>query len=73
VVALPGYRAQVEGEFRALITPPPPAGAKIFEWRPVQSLAGKQFATEADVDRTLDSVANELKARIRDGYTIVVK
>jgi hypothetical protein len=73
VIALPGYQAQVEGELRALVTPPPAAGAKIFEWRPVQSLAGKQFATEADVDHTLDSVADDLKARIRDGYTIVVK
>jgi hypothetical protein len=53
--------------------PPPAVGAKIFEWRPAQSLAGKQLATEQDVDRELDSVAKHLKTQIRDGYTIVVK
>jgi hypothetical protein len=73
VVALPGYRAQVEGELRALVMPLPAADAKIFEWRPAQSLAGKQFTIEADVDHALESVAGDLKARIRDGYTIVVK
>jgi hypothetical protein len=73
VVALPGYQAQVEAELRALTVPPPAVGAKIFEWRPAQSLAGKQLATEQDVDRELDSVAKHLKTQIRDGYTIVVK
>jgi len=73
LVALPGYRAEVEAELRALVLPPPPPGERVFEWRPVTALAGRRFKTETEVDQTLNSVASELKARIRDGYTVVVK
>src|SRR5262249_39281727 len=73
VVALPGYRAQVEAELRALAPPVPPPGDKVFEWNPVVDLAGKQFSTEEEVDRTLRSVGHGLKAQIREGFTVVVK
>ena len=73
LVALPAYRSQIENELAALVLPPPPPDEKVFEWRPGSVLVGKRFATEADVDSALESVANELKARVREGFTVVVK
>jgi hypothetical protein len=32
-----------------------------------------EFATEAEVDTMLDSLSKELKARICEGFTVVVK
>jgi hypothetical protein len=72
LVALPGYRAQVEAELRRLVTPPPPPDEKVYEWHP-GGLLGRQFRTESDVDAVLDSVADEIKSRIRDGYTVIIK
>jgi hypothetical protein len=73
LVALPAYRSQVENELAALVLPPPPPGEKVFEWRPGSVLAGKRFATEAEVDSALESMSKELKARVREGFTVVVK
>ncbi len=73
LMALPAYRSQVESDLAALVLPPPPAGEKVFEWRPASVLVGKRFATEADVDSTLDSLSKELKDRVREGFTVVVK
>jgi hypothetical protein len=73
LVALPAYRSQVESELAALVLPPPPLGEKVFEWRPGSVLVGKRFATEVDIDTAFDSVSKELKARVREGFTVVVK
>ena len=73
LVALPTYRSQVENDLAALTLPPPPPPEKVYEWRPVSVFVGKRFASEADVDAALDSVAKDLKARIREGFTVVVK
>jgi hypothetical protein len=73
LVALPAYRAQVETELRALALPLPAQGERIFEWNPVAVLAGKRFTTEGEVDQALDKVSLDLKARIREGFTVVVK
>jgi len=73
LVALSGYRSQVESDLRLLTLPPPPPGEKVFEWHPVAALAGKRFTTEQEVDRELESVGSELKARVREGFTVVVK
>lgn len=73
LVALPAYRAQVEEELRSLVLPPPSPGERLFEWRPVSALAGKRFKTEDEVDRALETVASDLKAQIREGFTVVVK
>ncbi len=73
LVALPAYRSQVEAELAALALPPPPPDQKVFEWRPGSVLVGKRFATEADVDAALDSLSKELKARVREGFMVVVK
>ena len=73
LVALPVYRAQVEAELQALVLPPPAPGERVFEWRPVNVLAGKRFKTESDVDQALDKVSRDLKAQIREGFTVVVK
>ena len=79
-VALPGYRAQVEAELRQLATPPPEPDEKVFEWRPPEDLTGRRFATEQEVDeafarevKRLQRSADDLKARIREGFTVVVK
>lgn len=73
LVALPAYRSQVESELAALGLPPPSPGEKVFEWRPGSVLVGKRFATEADIDVALESMSKELKARVREGFTVVVK
>lgn len=73
LVALPAYRALVESELVGLGLPPPPPGEKVFEWRPGPVFIGKRFSTEAEVDAALDSLSKELKAHIREGFTVVVK
>jgi len=73
LVALPAYRSQVEAELTELVLPPPPPGEKVYEWRAGSVLVGKRFTTEAEVDATLDSVSKELKARVRQGFTVIVK
>ena len=79
-VALPGYCAQVQAELRQLAAPPSDPGEKVFEWRPPNNLTGRRFATEQEVDEEfarettrLKRSADELKARIREGFTVVVK
>ena len=78
--ALPSYRAQVEAELRKLAAPPPDPEEKVFEWRPSQGLAGRRFATEQEIDEAfaqeatkLQRSAEDLKARIREGFTVVIK
>jgi hypothetical protein len=73
LVALPAYRSQVESELAALGLPPPPLDEKVFEWRHSSVLVGKRFATEADVDSAFDALSSEIKARVREGFTVVVK
>ena len=71
LVALPGYREQVETELRSLAAPPPP-GEQVYEWRS-SHLMGHRFKTEGEVDEVLGVIGEELKARIRNGFTVVVK
>jgi hypothetical protein len=73
LVALPGYRAQVESDLRALMLPPPPPGEKVWEWRPSSVLAGQRFRNEAEVDEALGEAGEQIKTQIRQGYTVVVK
>ena len=79
-VALPGYSAQVEARLRELAAPPPEPDEKVFEWRTSHDLTGRRFATEQEVDEAfaeeaakLQRSAEELKARIREGFTVVVQ
>jgi hypothetical protein len=72
LVALPGYRSQVEAELEELSRPPLPPDEKIYQWGPAR-LLGKRFRTEKEVDETLSTLGQELKKHIRDGYTVVVK
>ena len=79
-VALPGYCAQVEAELRQLAAPPPDPDEKVFEWRTNTDLTGRRFATEREVDEAfaqeatkLQRSAEALQARIRAGFTVVVK
>jgi hypothetical protein len=79
-VALPGYRLQVEAELRLLAATPPEPDEKVFEWRLSYDLTGRRFMTEREVDEAfvqestkLQRSAEELKARIRAGFTVVVK
>ena len=78
-VALPGYRARVEAELRRLAAPPK-ADEKVIEWRAGRDLTGRRFTTEREVDEALAQEterlrrsAEDLKARIREGFTVVVK
>ena len=73
LVALPAYRSQVENDLAALGQTPPPPGEKVFEWRLGSALAGRRFATEADVDYVFAAMVKELKARVREGFTVVVR
>ena len=79
-VALPGYRAQVEADLRKLAAPPPKPDEKVFEWRSIDQFAGRRFVTEKEVEdafeqakKNLQESAEVLKARIREGCTVVVK
>lgn len=72
VVALPGYRTQIEVELRQLTAPPLSQDEQVYEWRPTR-LLGQRFATEQEVDQALDSIGDELKAQIRQGFTVVIK
>ena len=71
LVALPGYREQVETELRALAAPLTP-DERVFEWRP-SHLMGRRFKTEREVDKVLEVISEELKTRVREGFTVVVK
>jgi hypothetical protein len=71
--ALPAYRAEVEGALRALKAPPPKPEQKIYTWNAAAALAGLQFASDEEVDAALEEIAKELKARIKEGFTIQVK
>ena len=71
LVALPGYRAQVEADLRDLVTPPS-TSKQVYEWRPSE-LVGRRFETEGEVDDALDVIGEKLKTRIREGFTVVVK
>ena len=79
-MALPGYCAQVEAALRQRAAPPPKPGEKVFEWRAGADLTGRRFTTEREVDAAfaqeaakLRQAAEDLKARIRAGFTVVVK
>ena len=79
-VALPGYRARVEAELRQRAAPPPEPDEKVFEWRASYDLTGRRFVTEREVDEAfarettkLQRSAEELKSRIRAGFTVVVR
>jgi len=71
-LALPGYQSQVETALRDLVTPPPPPD-QTWEWQAHSAFAGKRFATAAEVDEFLSSVAKELKTQIKKGLVVVVK
>ena len=70
LVALPGYRNNVETELRNLAAPSPPDG-QVYEWRS-SHLTGHRFKTEPEVDKALEVIGEELKTRIREGFTVVV-
>ena len=79
-VALPGYCSQIEADLRKQAAPAPKPDEKVFEWRAGNALAGRRFVTEKEVDAAFEQAANdlqgsaeELKARIREGFTVVVK
>ena len=71
--ALPAYRAEVEGALRGLKTPPRKSDQKVYTWNAAAALAGLHFASDAEVDAALEEIAKELKARLKEGFTIQVK
>ena len=67
---------KIEDELKRIFEP----DEQVFEWRTSHDLAGRRFATEQEVDEAfaaeaarLQRSAEELKGRIREGYTVVVK
>ena len=70
LVALPGYRLQVEAELRELAAPPEAADTPVHHWH-ASHLLGRQLSTEAEVDDVLNAAADEIKAKIRDGFTVI--
>jgi hypothetical protein len=71
-LALPAYATQVESELDGLSTPPALSEDKIYELHPVK-LIGRQFKHVLEVDEVLQAIGDEMKMRIRDGFTVVVK
>ena len=70
--ALPAYRAEVEAALRGLKTPQRKLEQKVYTWNAAAALAGLDFASELEVDAALEEIAKELKARIKEGFTIHV-
>jgi hypothetical protein len=73
LMAMPGYKKQVEAELRDLFQPPVPPDEKVLDWSPEPLLAGRRFRTEDDVDRVFNEAADEIKKKIREGFTVVIK
>lgn len=73
LIALPGYRAQVEAELWSLAAPPPGPGERTWEWSPGAALLGRRFKSVSEIEEVLQTIAEELKERVREGYTVVVK
>jgi Family of unknown function (DUF6079) len=71
-LALPAYTAQVEAELHRHNGPPGFSEEKVYEWRPLK-LIGRRFKLAAEVDEVLQAIGDEMKMRIRDGFTVVVK
>jgi hypothetical protein len=71
-LALPAYTAQVEAELHRLNGPPGFSEDKVYEWRPLK-LIGRRFKHASEVDEVLQAIGDEMKMRIRDGFTVVVK
>jgi hypothetical protein len=72
LIALPGYQIQVENALRDLVEPPPPS-EQVWEWRASARLPGRRLATTEAVDTLLNEISTELKARIKEGLTVVIK
>lgn len=72
--ALPIHRAEIESALRVFKSPlpAPQPNQKTYTWHPATSLAGRRFSSESEVDSALKEIGEELKRRIRDGYTIDV-
>jgi len=72
LVALPGYQSQVENALRDLVEPPPPS-EQVWEWRASVQLPGRRLKTTEEVDTFFNEISTELKARIKQGLTVVIK
>jgi len=55
---------------RALAAPPHAADTRVHHWH-ASHLLGRQFSTEAEVDDVLQVASDEIKAKIRDGFTVI--
>ena len=72
LVALPGYRQQIESELQDLVSPPP-SEDQVWEWRASTKLAGRRLRTHEDVVNFTNEISEELNARIDEGLTVVIK
>jgi len=72
-MALAGYRTQVESELLSLSVPPPEEDEKTWEWSLASTLLGKRLKSTKEIDGLLRKIAKELKERIDEGYTVVIK
>lgn len=72
LVALPGYRRQIESELQDLVLPPLPKD-QVWEWPASERLSGRRLQTYDDVDDFIDEVSEEFRARIKEGATVVIK
>jgi hypothetical protein len=70
--ALPAYRAEVEAALRGLKMPPRKPEQRVYTWNAAAALAGLQLGSDEEVDAALEEIANELKARINEGFIIQV-
>jgi len=74
-MALPAYQRLVESELFSLKHPAasPDPDEKIWTWHPSSILNGKRFRSETEIDEALKQIAEQLKERIREGYTVIIK
>ncbi|MGA2403486.1 MAG: BREX system P-loop protein BrxC [Syntrophobacteraceae bacterium] len=72
-MAMLGYQSQVEAKLRCLALPAGPPDEMTWLWSPADSLVGRRFRLESEIDDILQAIAQELKEQIRKGYTVIVK
>ncbi|MCP4658108.1 MAG: BREX system P-loop protein BrxC, partial [bacterium] len=72
LVALPGYRRQVEAELWDLAAPPD-SSVGTWDWSPGDDLAGRRFEEKDEVDEAFAKITDKLKDQIDQGFTVVVK
>ena len=73
LVAIPGYRHQVEARLREMPAAQPTGAEPVTEWAPSATIGGRVLSTEDDLKEMLDTIDAALRPLLRSKRRIVVK